>query len=312
MSIKRFATEYVPPAQRLRYWNDIADDVFGGTHVDAENYSFNGTMLTWRIGPLEMARPSASGSEVRRRRSTQADESVVLHLVSRGRGRHSQRNREIELNPGDFAVSSTEYDYACHFGPHELIVVEFSKAPLQERLGSVEDMLCRRIGSSTPATGMFCDFLLSLWRNGEQCVAEPGWHDDVADMFYDMLASAMRYQHAGSFIERDNKLRRRIEAFIESRLADPELRTHHIAAELGLSDRAIQQMFAAAGTTPSGFIMERRLRKAADRLRARPHASITEVAFETGFSDSSYFGRCFRQRFGTAPRTWRRGPLSQR
>ena len=38
---------------------------------------------------------------------------------------------------------------------------------------------------------------------------------------------------------------------------------------------------------------------------ATPGASITEVAFEMGFNDSAYFARCFRQRFGVAPREWR-------
>jgi len=60
------------------------------------------------------------------------------------------------------------------------------------------------------------------------------------------------------------------------------------------------------GTTPSAYIMERRLRRAADWLTASPGASITEVAFELGFNDSAYFARCFRQQFGVPPRDWRR------
>jgi AraC-like DNA-binding protein len=310
VSIRRFATDCLPPSQRLRYWNDIADEIFGGTRVDAEEGSFNGTMLTWQVGQLEMARPSADHSRVRRRRSARTGEYVILHLASRGRGRHRQCGRDIELGPGDFAVSTTEHDYECDFGPHELLVVEFPKAPLLERLPSLEDMLCRRVDGSAPATRMFHDFLLSLWRNGEQCVVETGWHDDVAVVFYDMLALALRHRDAGCFGERHHMLRRRIEAFVESRLADPKLCTQDIAIELGLSGRAVQQMFAVAGTTPSGFILERRLRSAADRLRTQPRASITQVAYETGFNDSGYFGRCFRQRFGAAPRTWRRGALS--
>jgi AraC-like DNA-binding protein len=65
-------------------------------------------------------------------------------------------------------------------------------------------------------------------------------------------------------------------------------------------------MFAAMGKTPSGYIVERRLQRAADRLNAAPATSITELAFELGFNDSAYFARCFRQKFGVAPRDWRR------
>ena len=139
-----------------------------------------------------------------------------------------------------------EYDYECEFGTHELSIVEFPKAPLLERLPSLEDMLCRRIDGSTPATRMLHDFLLSLWRNGEQSAVETGWQGDVAEVFYGMLAMAMRHQNGPSFGARHNKLRGRIEAFIESRLADPDLRTQQIAAEFGLSERAIQQMIGSA------------------------------------------------------------------
>jgi AraC-like DNA-binding protein len=60
------------------------------------------------------------------------------------------------------------------------------------------------------------------------------------------------------------------------------------------------------GTTPSAYILERRLARAAERLGAAHEASITEIAFELGFNDSAYFARAFRQRFGVSPREWRR------
>lgn len=309
MSIQTFTTGGVPKSQRLRYWNDLVDRVFGGTYVNAEEGSFDGKMLSWQVGRLDMLRPSASFSFVGRRRNEGSEERVILHLLNRGRARHMQCGREIDLGPGDFVISATEHDYAFDLQPHEGSVIEFPKAPLLERLATLEDRLFRSIDGSTPAARIFHDFLLSLWRNGEPCAAEPGWQDDVESVFYDLLAMAMRHQ-SGSYGERHDKLGKRIEAFIDSRLADPELRTQLIAGEFGLSERAIQQIFAASGTTPSGFIQERRLRKAADRLRAEPGASITRIAFESGFNDSAYFSRCFRERFGASPRTWRAGGTS--
>jgi AraC-like DNA-binding protein len=307
VAIERFATEGLPASQRLRYWNDLIDRVFDGTHVNAEEGSFDGSMLAWRIGKLAMLRPSASRSVVGRRRTVRDEEYVILHLVSRGRGRQLQGGREIELEPGDFTLCAVEHDYDLEFQPHELSIVEFPKAPLLERLPQLEGALCSKIAGSTPAGRIFHDFLLSLWRNGERSMLEPGWQEDVERVFYDLLAMAVRHRDGFACGERHGKLAERINAFIASRLGDPELRTKTIAAEFGLSERAIQQIFAAAGTTPSAFILERRLRKAADELRAQPDASITRVAFESGFSDSAYFSRCFRDRFGASPRSWRSG-----
>jgi AraC-like DNA-binding protein len=35
--------------------------------------------------------------------------------------------------------------------------------------------------------------------------------------------------------------------------------------------------------------------------------TITDVAFDVGFSDSAFFTRCFRRHFGVSPSQWRSG-----
>jgi len=42
------------------------------------------------------------------------------------------------------------------------------------------------------------------------------------------------------------------------------------------------------------------MRKAADLLAHR-EGRISDIAFECGFNDLSYFNRCFRRRFGLTP-----------
>jgi AraC-like DNA-binding protein len=50
---------------------------------------------------------------------------------------------------------------------------------------------------------------------------------------------------------------------------------------------------------PVARLTERRLRKAAEL--ARDERRISDIAFECGFNDLSYFNRCFRRRFGLTP-----------
>ena len=52
---------------------------------------------------------------------------------------------------------------------------------------------------------------------------------------------------------------------------------------------------------------ELRLRKAAELLARSETRRISDVAFDCGFNDLSYFNRCFRRRFGLTP-TAARGP----
>ena len=56
--------------------------------------------------------------------------------------------------------------------------------------------------------------------------------------------------------------------------------------------------------TPIGFLTEFRLQKAAELLR-ETDMSITEIAYETGFSGASYFAETFRGGFGCSPREYR-------
>jgi len=58
-------------------------------------------------------------------------------------------------------------------------------------------------------------------------------------------------------------------------------------------------------TTASAFILEQRLKRAAERLRAeRGRTSITQIAYDCGFSDSAYFSRCFHKLYGVSPRAY--------
>ncbi len=54
----------------------------------------------------------------------------------------------------------------------------------------------------------------------------------------------------------------------------------------------------------AGFTMrltELRLRKAADMLAHDSERRVSDIAFDCGFNDLSYFNRCFRRRFGLTP-----------
>jgi AraC-like DNA-binding protein len=48
-----------------------------------------------------------------------------------------------------------------------------------------------------------------------------------------------------------------------------------------------------------------RLRKAADLLAHAGERRISDIAFDCGFNDLSYFNRCFRRRFGAPPTQFR-------
>jgi AraC-like DNA-binding protein len=309
-SITRFATAGIAAPDRLRYWNSVADEVFSGSFVNADSQDlFEGEMLSWRVGKLDMIRTRSVSATVGRRPLDYAEERIIIHMQLRGSGQHSHMGREARLEPGDFVLASPHTPYRLELAPHEFVVVEFPKDGLAERVPELDDVLARRLSGATASAHVFNDFLLSLWRQAESAMFDdPEWAAGINRVFYDLAAmairDALREDPAGAA---GQPLRRQALAVVDAALSDPELRTASIASALGTSVRTVQNLFASMGTTPSAAILERRLERAADRLMAEPGATITDVAFAHGFNDSAYFTRCFRQKFGLSPSEWRQG-----
>lgn len=303
----KFSTVGIAPDKRLKYWNEIADEVFTGTYVNADDNLFAGEMLHWSIGELNMIRTNSQAAVVGRSARELDEEHMILHIQCRGTSLYRQGNAEYRLEPGDFAVGSSHKPYSFDISPHEMLVIEFPKQPLADRLPRLDDHLARRVSGASPGGRVFVDFLLSLWREGGRLRGEPGWDEGMNGVFYDLAALALRGTEEHRWARRDLVLQRRALAVVESRLSEPGLRTASIAQELGVSIRTVQNLFAAMGTTPMAYILDRRLDGAAERLLADPGQSVTAVAFDYGFSEASYFTRCFRQKFGAPPRAWRMG-----
>lgn len=306
--VAKFATAGIAPAERLRYWNSVADEVFCGTFVNAESERFEGEMWSWRLGDLDMIRTRSVQAAVGRRPLNTHEERVIMHMQWRGQGEHRQGRQEARLGPGDFIFGSPHEPYAFNLAPHEMMVVEFPRRALVERVPDLDDLLAKPLSGSTPAARVFSDFLLSLWRQARDGEGEDtAWGEGMSRIFYDLAAMAVHEAKRVSSSHAAPELQRRALALIDTHLADPDLRSASMASELGTSVRTVQNLFAELGKTPTTAILERRLERAADRLIADPQATITQVAFAHGFNDSAYFSRCFRQKFGVSPREWRLG-----
>lgn len=95
---------------------------------------------------------------------------------------------------------------------------------------------------------------------------------------------------------------RRAADYIHAKYAEP-LRLDQIAAECGLSSRALQIGFRKTfGRTPMQYLREVRLDSAHYRLsRRRDRESVTDVAYACGFTHLGRFARDYRARFGDCP-----------
>jgi len=77
------------------------------------------------------------------------------------------------------------------------------------------------------------------------------------------------------------------------------------ASRLGLSYHHLRRVWRQiSGEAPRAFVLKCRLDNAA-RLLRHPTLAVKEIAWQSGFSDFSYFNRLFRRRFGLSPGRFR-------
>lgn len=93
---------------------------------------------------------------------------------------------------------------------------------------------------------------------------------------------------------------------MEQNLSEP-LPILMIAGRLGLSVRQLERRFESSlGQHPSAVYRTLRIRHA-HRLLETTDRSVTEIALETGFSDSGHLSRQFKALYGVPPSRMRLG-----
>ncbi|MBI9065248.1 MAG: response regulator [Marinilabiliaceae bacterium] len=103
----------------------------------------------------------------------------------------------------------------------------------------------------------------------------------------------------------DKDLVKRLTNYIEKNIDDSDLNVDRLAIEIGLSrSQLTRKLNTLAGMAPGLFIQNYRLKKAAALLKQTTQ-SVSEIAYQTGFSDPKYFSRNFKKLFGVSPSDYR-------
>ena len=95
-----------------------------------------------------------------------------------------------------------------------------------------------------------------------------------------------------------------VKAFLDSRIADPTSITEIVDVSSMGRTTLITKFSQALGVGPMGYLEERRLLTAAERLRISID-SVAVIARSVGYTNHRYFANRFRKRFGCTPTEWR-------
>jgi DNA-binding response OmpR family regulator/two-component sensor histidine kinase len=99
----------------------------------------------------------------------------------------------------------------------------------------------------------------------------------------------------------DNEFLVRMNRIIEENFSNSELNVNFLAEKLNISRSGLfAKIKTLADITPNEMIQIVRLKKAAQLLLERKY-TVSEIGYMVGFSNPSYFSKCFQKQFGIKP-----------
>ncbi|NKX54821.1 helix-turn-helix domain-containing protein [Arthrobacter mobilis] len=230
-------------------------------------------------------------------RSTPAD-TLPLCLLLEGQAFYYHSDGCEVLGAGDAILYDADRPFMYGFSTSmRQVILEVPRGLYEERTGQ-SGLPSPRVLRPGPGLPFAAHALAAVRTIRDALQAPPPDPQQVEDSALDLF-DLLTGTHAGTSgylpSARD---------YIRRHLHEPDLSAARIARAVGISDRHLTRVFAAAGTTATREIMDARLRRAADKL-ADPQLRSTPIgaiAASVGFVSAAHFSRAFKQAYGRTPR----------
>jgi DNA-binding response OmpR family regulator len=104
-----------------------------------------------------------------------------------------------------------------------------------------------------------------------------------------------------SITSADEKFLQNAISVVERHISDADFSVEALETEMAMSKMQLyRKLKALTDQSPSEFVRTLRLKRAASLISQRS-GNISEIAYEVGFNNLSYFAKCFKELFGVTP-----------
>jgi AraC-like DNA-binding protein len=311
-ALERFSTCGLLPRQRVEFWNELCSIHTPVTTQPFDLNTFQPSCACGVVGDIPVSEICSSASTVDHTSQHVActrEPVYFLHVQIAGTSVHRQGGHEAHLHEGDFTLLSSTRPYQMVFlEPGKTLSFALSERSLQRYIPCPQAIVALRMPVRDNPVRMVSQFAVGLWQECSGPSVEavgPALSSALLHLLGCAYARLPEAQPRDS-ISLENR-RFHVLRYIESRLQDRELSPVTIGARLKQSPRSLHMLFANGPETLSRYILRRRLEESARALvnplqRAR---TISEVAFDHGFSSSAHFCKVFREQFSMTPTEYR-------
>ncbi|BAS26697.1 AraC family transcriptional regulator [Limnochorda pilosa] len=311
MDSLRFSSRTIPARHRARAIQEFYAAI-AGVRVDRR-----GETPLWvdsslrRLPGVTMARTRCMPCEVRRLRSHIADanDDLVLCIVTRGSVTvRLAGGEEILCEAGDAYLGPNDLPAERIFHrPTAFLDLGIPRSLLRPLVARSNDAFAQQklAPATSPQLRLLNSYVRVLARQHEPLHSE--FAAVVAAHVRDLVAMVLGATREAAEHARMDGVRaarlRALKADVAANLTRGDLALEEVAARHRISPQYARALFHAEGTTFTDFLRSERLKHAYHRLADPRFAgwTISDIAFDSGFNDLSYFNRAFRRLYGMTP-----------
>lgn len=309
---KTLSTDMLPRGlddrQRFLAFAELFEHFSNTGELDpAPDVPFRAAMNSIHIGTTMLGRCDGTFTTVRRERRQVLATNDDRYCLARNSGDRAaqmvHRGREFTMRPGAMALLRLDEPFFSADGAsHKRFTnVHLPVAALKAMVAGVDDLVGRELepGGALSLAMDYSDLLL----RHPAAVDEAGM--TIAQHLTDLASLGLGARGEFALAAQRGGLRavrlKAVLAILARRFDEPDFSAQKLAVAADLSERYVNELLYEAGASFTTRLNELRLRKAAELLARRGERRISDIAFECGFNDLSYFNRCFRRRFGLTP-----------
>jgi AraC-like DNA-binding protein len=306
----------VPAAARREYVHEVVSAAFGPLDVrsgdgnEPPDQVRAADLGVVRVGELSASRPG--GADRRRRHIQMMDADLCkVDVVARGEVVVDQDGRQARLHPGDFAfVDLSRPAHWTNGWSTRIVAIAFPRKLLPLPPDDAAQLTAVGLTGDDGPGALFSSTARQLARQVDRLDPADGARVGTATLDLLTVALAGRLDRRGE-VPADVSQRAlllRVRAFIEGRLADPELTPAAVARAHHVSLRFLYKLFEGESRSVAGLIKERRLERCRRDLLDPSLAAVpvSAIAARWGLTSAGLFSRAFRAAYGASPVEYRR------
>jgi signal transduction histidine kinase/ligand-binding sensor domain-containing protein/DNA-binding response OmpR family regulator len=102
----------------------------------------------------------------------------------------------------------------------------------------------------------------------------------------------------------DDKFIKKVMNIIEANISNPDFSVDTLGAEIGMSTSQLYRKLKSLTKTSANDIIKKYRIKKASILLKNKEGNVSEIMLDVGFTNLSYFSKCFRTEFGLSPKEY--------